>query len=40
MARNTPQLTLKAIGKLNKGGFNRLKDVIELQRVLYNSTLA
>ena len=40
MARNAPQLTLKATGKLNNGGLNRLKDVMELQRVLYNSTLA
>ena len=39
MARNAPQLTFKATGKLNNGGLNRLKDVIELQRVLYNSTL-
>ena len=34
MARNAPQLTLKATGKLNNGGLNRLKDVMELQRTL------
>ena len=39
MARNLPQLTLKAIGKLNKHSLNRLKEVIELQRTLYNSSL-
>ena len=40
MARNLPQLTLKATGKLNKHSLNRLKEVIELQRNLYNSSLA
>ena len=39
MARNLPQLTLKATGKLNKHSLNRLKEVIELQRNLYNSSL-
>ena len=39
MARNLPQLTVKATGKLNRGGLQRLKDVLELQRNLYNSCL-
>ena len=39
MARNLPQLTLKATGKLNKHSLSRLKEVIELQRNLYNSSL-
>ena len=39
MARNLPQLTLKATGKLNKHSLNRLREVIELQRNLYNSSL-
>ena len=39
MARNLPQLTLKATGKLNKHSLTRLKEVIELQRTLYNSSL-
>ena len=32
MARNLPQLTLKATGKLNKHSLNRLKECLELQR--------
>ena len=39
MARNLPQLTLKATGKLNKHSLNRLREVMELQRNLYNSSL-
>ena len=39
MARNLPQLTTKATGKLNKHSLQRLKDVLELQRTLYNSSL-
>ena len=39
MARNLPQLTLKATGKLNKHSLKRLKEVLELQRSLYNSAL-
>ena len=39
MARNLPQLTLKATGKLNKHSLNRLKECLELQRNLYNSSL-
>ena len=39
MARNLPQLTLKATGKLNKHSLTRLKDVIELERILYNTSL-
>ena len=39
MARNLPQLTLKATGKLKKHSLSRLKEVIELQRKLYNSSL-
>ena len=39
MARNLPQLTLKATGKLNKHSLTRLKEVLELQRSLYNSSL-
>ena len=39
MARNLPQLTLKATGKLNKHSLTRLKEVIELQRTLYNCSL-
>ena len=39
MARNLPQLTLKATGKLNKHSLNHLKDTLELQRNLYNSSL-
>ena len=39
MARNLPQLTLKAVGKLNKHSLNRLKECLELQRNLYNSSL-
>ena len=39
MARNLPQLTLKATGKLNKNSLARLKDVIELERILYNTSL-
>ena len=39
MARNLPQLTLKATGKLNKHSLSRLKECLELQRNLYNSSL-
>ena len=39
MARNLPQLTLKATGKLNKHSLNRLRECLELQRTLYNSSL-
>ena len=39
MARNLPQLTLKATGKLNNHSLNHLKDTLELQRNLYNSSL-
>ena len=39
MARSYPNLTLKATGKLNTGSINRLKEVINLQRELYNHSL-
>ena len=39
MARNLPQLTLKATGKLNKHSLSRLRECLELQRNLYNSSL-
>ena len=39
MARNLPQLTLKATGKLNKHSLSRLKECLELQRNLYNSSI-
>ena len=39
MARNLPQLTLKATGKLNRHSRSRLEQVLELQRELYNSSL-
>ena len=39
MARSSPNLTLKATGKLNKGSINRLTEVINLQRELYNHSL-
>ena len=39
MARNLPQLTLRATGKLNKHSLSRLKECLELQRNLYNSSL-
>ena len=38
MARNLPQLTLKATGNLNKHSVNHLKECLELQRTLYNSS--
>ena len=39
MARASPNLTLKATGKINKGSINRLRKVIDLQRELYNHSL-
>ena len=39
MARNFPQLTLKANGKLNHHSLNRLKELLEAQRILYNACL-
>lgn len=39
MARNLPQLTVKAKGKLNRGGLQRLVTAIDLQRDLYNACI-
>ena len=39
MARSSPNLTLKATGKVNKGSINRLREVIDLQKELYNHSL-
>ena len=39
MTRNLSQLTLKATGKLNKHSLSRLRECLELQRNLYNSSL-